>query len=59
LALAALLSASGASGKSRNNLEIYKSHPHDRGMARLTEIRLKIIKKFHLANTKPQPEYMI
>ncbi|MPM11738.1 Aliphatic sulfonates import ATP-binding protein SsuB [bioreactor metagenome] len=46
-------------GKIREILEIDMKHPRDRGEVKFTEIRLNIMEKFHLASTKPQPEYMI
>lgn len=46
-------------GKISEIMEVGLPHPRDRGGVEFTSLRRKILDRFHLASTSPQPEYYI
>ena len=46
-------------GKISEIMAVSLPHPRDRGGVEFTSLRRKILDRFHLASTRPQPEYFI
>lgn len=46
-------------GKISEIMEVTLPHPRDRGGVEFTNLRRKILDRFHLASAQPQPEYII